>query len=113
LGEGAVGGQDVLLCPFLFVFPLFVFPCPVPLISVLCSEGLLGRSHGVVQWGIEYLARCKDTDTKEEAQKFASYKDIVSRNKKKREAGFLHFKVTPFRRVLLLRREKLVILIRV
>ena len=24
------------------------------------------------------------------------YKDFVSRNKKKEEAGFLHFKVTPF-----------------
>jgi hypothetical protein len=49
-----------------------------------------------VQWGIEYLARCKDTASKEETQKFASFKDFVSRNKKKREAGFLHFKVTPF-----------------
>jgi hypothetical protein len=50
----------------------------------------------VVQWGIEYLARCKDTATKEEAQKFASYKDFVSRNKKRREAGFQQIKVTPF-----------------
>jgi hypothetical protein len=50
----------------------------------------------VVQWGLEYLARRKDTVTKEEAQRFASYKDFVRRNKKKREAGFLHFKVTPF-----------------
>ena len=50
----------------------------------------------VVQWGIEYLARRKDTATKDEAQKFASYKDFVSRNKKKREAGFQHFQVTPF-----------------
>ena len=43
-----------------------------------------------MQWGLEYLARRKDTATKEEAQRFASYKDSVSRNKKKREAGFLH-----------------------
>ena len=49
-----------------------------------------------MQWGIEYLARCKDTASKEETQKFASFKDFVSRNKKKREAGFLHFKLTPF-----------------
>ena len=49
--------------------------------------------------------------SKEEAQRFASYKDFVSRNKKKRESGFLHFKVTPFS--ILLRRERLVILIRV
>ena len=40
-----------------------------------------------MQWGLEYLARRKDTATKDEAQKFASYKDFVSRNKKKREAG--------------------------
>ena len=53
----------------------------------------------VVQWGLEYLARHKDTATKEEAQKFASYKDFVVRNKKKREAGFMHFKVTPFSQV--------------
>ena len=50
----------------------------------------------VVQWGLEYLARRKDTATKDETQKFASYKDFVSRNKKKREAGFQHFQVTPF-----------------
>ena len=50
----------------------------------------------IVQWGLEYLARRKVTATKEEAQRFASYKDFVSRNKEKREAGFLHFKVTPF-----------------
>jgi hypothetical protein len=37
----------------------------------------------------------KDTATKNETQKFASYKDFVSTNKK-REAGFQHFKVTPF-----------------
>ena len=51
-----------------------------------------------MQWGLEYLARRKDTATKDEALKFASYKDFVSRNKKKREAGFQHFKVTPFSR---------------
>jgi hypothetical protein len=49
----------------------------------------------VVQWGLEYLARRKDTATKNETQKFASYKDFVSTNKK-REAGFQHFKVIPF-----------------
>ena len=30
-----MGGQDVLLCSFLFVSPLFGFPCPLPHISVL------------------------------------------------------------------------------
>jgi hypothetical protein len=52
----------------------------------------------VVQWGLEYLARHKDTASKEEAQQFSSYKDFVIRYKKKKEAGFQHFKVTPFPR---------------
>ena len=50
----------------------------------------------VVQWGLEYLAKRKDTATKEEAQRFASYKDFVSRNKKKRKSCFLHFQSDSF-----------------
>ena len=31
-----------------------------------------------------------------DVQKFKSYKDFCIRNKKKKEAGIKHFKVTPF-----------------
>ena len=41
----------------------------------------------VTQFGIECIARRTE---------FKSYKNFVTRNKKKAEAGFLHIKVTPF-----------------
>jgi hypothetical protein len=46
----------------------------------------------VKQWVNEYLADLATTDT----QKFKSYVDYVMKNKKKKEAGINHFKVTPF-----------------
>ena len=53
----------------------------------------------VTQFGIECIARREASATDaQKAQKaeFKSYKNFVTRNKKKAEAGFLHLKVTPF-----------------
>ena len=50
----------------------------------------------VTQFGIECIARREASATDAQKAEFKSYKNFVTRNKKKAEAGFLHLKVTPF-----------------
>ena len=50
----------------------------------------------VTQFGIECIARREASATDAQKTEFKSYKNFVTRNKKKAEAGFLHIKVTPF-----------------
>jgi hypothetical protein len=50
----------------------------------------------VTQFGIECIARREASATDAQKAEFKSYKNFVTRNKKKAEAGFLHIRVTPF-----------------
>ena len=50
----------------------------------------------VTQFGIECIARREASATDAQKTEFKSYKNFVTRNKKKAEAGFLHLKKTPF-----------------
>ena len=50
----------------------------------------------VNQWTNECLSEFGATASTADAQKFRLYKDFCMRNKKKKEAGFKHFKNTPF-----------------
>ena len=50
----------------------------------------------VNQWVNECLSEFGATSSITDAQKFRLYKDFCMRNKKKKEAGFKHFKNTPF-----------------
>ena len=50
----------------------------------------------VPQFGIECIARRKASATDKQREEFNSYKNFITRNKKKAEAGFLYLKKTPF-----------------
>ena len=50
----------------------------------------------VTQFGIECIARREASATDAQKAELKSYKNFVTRNKKKAEAGFLHIRVTPF-----------------